>query len=174
MEEINNIVKIDQQEKSMNENNNIVEKINIEKETKGDDKEKSPIPNKRYKDNEVESILKRNPLEELKLIKEKIKNENSKIKEINSQLDKINQNNNRHSKRRNGENKDEIDKSLSNVTIKKRNNIFIPTNIKVSSSQQIGNNNLLSSNPSINAIYQKMENLKKIKLIREFWPWKNK
>ena len=40
-------------------------------------------------DNELKEIIERNPLEELKLIKEKIRIENDKINEIDSKLDKI-------------------------------------------------------------------------------------
>ena len=40
-------------------------------------------------DNELKEIIERNPLEELKLIREKIRIENDKINEIDSKLDKI-------------------------------------------------------------------------------------
>ena len=45
-------------------------------------------------ENKVKEIIERNPLEELKLIKEKIRLENQKINEIDSKLDKIKNSNN--------------------------------------------------------------------------------
>ena len=44
---------------------------------------------KETKENKLKEIIERNPLEELKLIKEKIRLENQKINEIDSKLDKI-------------------------------------------------------------------------------------
>ena len=142
-------------------NNKIKEKINLENESK----EKIPTLQNRYIDNDLESILKKDPLEELKLIKQKIKEENSKIKQINSQLEKINFNNNTNNnkplKKRSIDYKDDYDTYIKN-TRKQNNNLFTP-NIAVSSSQQIGKNNSLTVDPSLNLIYKKMENLRKIK-----------
>ena len=142
-------------------NNKIKEKINLENESK----EKIPTLQNRYIDNDLESILKKDPLEELKLIKQKIKEENSKIKQINSQLEKINFNNNTNDnkplKKRSIDYKDDYDTYINN-TRKQNNNLFTP-NIAVSSSQQIGKNNSLTVDPSLNLIYKKMENLRKIK-----------
>ena len=142
-------------------NNKIKEKINLENESK----EKIPTLQNRYIDNDLESILKKDPLEELKLIKQKIKEENSKIKQINSQLEKINFNNNNNNnkplKKRSIDYKDDYDTYINN-TRKQNNNLFTP-NIAVSSSQQIGKNNSLTVDPSLNLIYKKMENLRKIK-----------
>ena len=142
-------------------NNKIKEKINLENESK----EKIPTLQNRYIDNDLESILKKDPLEELKLIKQKIKEENSKIKQINSQLEKINFNNNTNNnkplKKRSIDYKDDYDTYINN-TRKQNNNLFTP-NIAVSSSQQIGKNNSLTVDPSLNLIYKKMENLRKIK-----------
>ena len=101
----------------------------------------------------------------MKLIKQKIKEENSKIKQINSQLEKINFNNNTNNnkplKKRSIDYKDDYDTYINN-TRKQNNNLFTP-NIAVSSSQQIGKNNSLTVDPSLNLIYKKMENLRKIK-----------
>ena len=142
-------------------NNKIKEKINLENESK----EKIPTLQNRYIDNDLESMLKKDPLEELKLIKQKIKEENSKIKQINSQLEKINFNNNTNNnkplKKRSIDYKDDYDTYINN-TRKQNNNLFTP-NIAVSSSQQIGKNNSLTVDPSLNLIYKKMENLRKIK-----------
>lgn len=142
-------------------NNKIKEKINLENESK----EKIPTLQNRYIDNDLESILKKDPLEELKLIKQKIKEENSKIKQINSQLEKINFNNNTNNnkplKKRSIDYKDDYDTYINNT--RKQNNNLFTTNIAVSSSQQIGKNNSLTVDPSLNLIYKKMENLRKIK-----------
>ena len=70
-------------------NNKKEEKSNLEKNIE----QKIPTLPNRNMDNELESIIRKDPLEELKLIKQKIKEENSKIKQINSQLEKINTNN---------------------------------------------------------------------------------
>ena len=142
-------------------NNKKEEKSNLEKNTK----EKIPTLPSRKMDNELDSIIKKDPLEELKLIKQKIKEENSKIKQINSQLEKISTNNNSISnkspKKRNLEFKDEYDTYTNNL--KKRNNNLLSPNIIVSSSQQIAKNNSSTLDPSLHLIYKKMENLRKIK-----------
>ena len=140
------------------ENKNITEKINKENNIK-------EITQKKQKQNEeLESIINKDPLEELKLIKEKINNENKKIKQINSQLEKITVNNSRSIKKRNKEFKDDYE-SYSNNKKNKSNNLLSP-NINVSSSQQIINSNSLRLDPSLNLIYQKIENLRKIKIVK--------
>ena len=138
------------------------EKSNLENNTK----QKITTIQNRNMDKEVESIIKKDPLEELKLIKQKIKEENSKIKQINSQLEKINTNNNSNAnksqKKRNLEFKDDYDTYINNL--KKKNNNLLSPNIIVSSSQQIAKNNSLTLDPSLHLIYKKMENLRKIKI----------
>ena len=82
----NKLTELEQQEENEPNNENIILERNIETEPK----EKNPNIKNRYEENDLESILNKNPLEELKLIKQKIQDENSKIKQINSQLEKIN------------------------------------------------------------------------------------
>ena len=129
---------------------------------KSEQEEKNPTLQNRYINNEIESIINRDPKEELKLIKQKIKNENNKIKEIKDQLEKIQSNNNKPLKKRNYYYNDDYDTYMNNK--KSKNNLLYPS-IPISSSQQVNtnNNNSLTLNPSLNLIYQKMENLRKIK-----------
>ena len=151
-------VKNENIENEKDENKNITEKINKENNIK-------EITQKKQKQNEeLESIINKDPLEELKLIKEKINNENKKIKQINSQLEKITVSNSRSIKKRNKEFKDDYE-SYSNNKKNKSNNLLSP-NINVSSSQQIINSNSLRLDPSLNLIYQKIENLRKIKIVK--------
>ena len=151
-------VKNENIENEKDENKNITEKINKENNIK-------EITQKKQKQNEeLESIINKDPLEELKLIKEKINNENKKIKQINSQLEKITINNSRSIKKRNKEFKDDYE-VYSNNKKNKSNNLLSP-NINVSSSQQIINSNSLRLDPSLNLIYQKIENLRKIKIVK--------
>ena len=151
-------VKNENIENEKDENKNITEKINKEKNI-------NEITQKKQKQNEeLESIINKDPLEELKLIKEKINNENKKIKQINSQLEKITVSNSRSIKKRNKEFKDDYE-SYSNNKKNKSNNLLSP-NINVSSSQQIINSNSLRLDPSLNLIYQKIENLRKIKIVK--------
>ena len=157
-------------QKETNENNykknenkkDVEEKMDIQNDSK--EKEKSPSIQNRYIDNEVESIINRDPFEELKLIQQKIKNENTKIRQINSQLEKINNNNSKSTKKRNGETKDDFDTYLNNL--KNKNNNLITPNINIASSQQISKSGSLTLDPSIKEIYKKMENLRKIKIER--------
>ena len=123
-------------------------------------KEKNPSIKNRYGDNDIESILNKNPLEELKIIKKKIQDENSKIKQINSQLEKINNINTKPNKKRRIDFNDDYDTYTNS---KRKSNLLSPK-ILVSSSQQITKNNPLTLDPSLNLIYQKMENLKKIRI----------
>ena len=151
-------VKNENIENEKDENKNITEKINKENNIK-------EITQKKQKQNEeLVSIINKDPLEELKLIKEKINNENKKIKQINSQLEQITINNSRSIKKRNKEFKDDYE-VYSNNKKNKSNNLLSP-NINVSSSQQIINSNSLRLDPSLNLIYQKIENLRKIKIVK--------
>ena len=78
------------------------------------DKDKENIENK------VKEIIEKNPLEELKLIKEKIRKENKKIDEIDLKLDRI-KNNRKIIKRQHNLNFN--DELLNGFTTKKQNNI---------------------------------------------------
>ena len=164
----NKIVILNQKEtnannyKKIENKKNLEEKIDIPSDSK--EKDKTPIVQNRYIDNEVESIINRDPFEELKLIQQKIKNENTKIRQINSQLEKINNNNSKSTKKRNGETKDDFDTYLNNL--KNKNNNLITPNINIASSQQISKSGSLTLDPSIKEIYKKMENLRKIKIER--------
>ena len=164
----NKIVILNQKEtnannyKKIENKKNLEEKIDIPSDSK--EKEKTPIVQNRYIDNELESIINRDPFEELKLIQQKIKNENTKIRQINSQLEKINNNNSKSTKKRNGETKDDFDTYLNNL--KNKNNNLITPNINIASSQQISKSGSLTLDPSIKEIYKKMENLRKIKIER--------
>ena len=71
-------------------------------------------------ENKVKEIIEKNPLEELKLIKEKIRKENKKIDEIDLKLDRI-KNNRKIIKRQHNLNFN--DELLNGFTTKKQNNI---------------------------------------------------
>ena len=71
-------------------------------------------------ENKVKEIIEKNPLEELKLIKEKIRKENEKIDEIDLKLDRI-KNNRKIIKRQHNLNFN--DELLNGFTTKKQNNI---------------------------------------------------
>ena len=71
-------------------------------------------------ENKVKEIIEKNPLEELKLIKEKIRKENEKIDEIDLKLDRI-KNNRKIIKRQHNLNFN--DELLNGLTTKKQNNI---------------------------------------------------
>ena len=115
----------------------------------------------RHINNEIEEIINKDPLEELKLIKEKIKKENSKIKEINTKLDQLNTIS-KPIKRRNLQLNDNID-SYFNSKKRQNNNLLSPKMI-FSSSGLVGRHNSLYSDSSLNAIHEKMKNLRKIKI----------
>ena len=157
----NKLIVLNQKETNENEYSNNTskknqqEKINSEKESK-----EKMSPKNRYIDKEVDAILERDPLEELKMIQQKIKNENSKIKQINSQLEKIN--NNMPVIKKNSDFKDDFDTYMNNK--KKPNNNLLSPNIYVSSSQHIAKSNSLKFDPSLDEVFQKMENLRKIKI----------
>ena len=122
------------------------------------EKKKSPSLNNRYANFEIDSIINRNPSEELKLIKQRIKNENEKIKEINSQLEQLSSNiNSKSTNKRN---------VIKNYYNRNQNSDLLYPNIIVSSSQQITKRNYLLNVDlsSLDLIHQKMDNLRKIKI----------
>ena len=161
MDEINGeqIINVVKTEKKENEDKNIIETINMDNASK----DKMPAKNNRYKNDEIESIINKDPLLELKLIQEKINNENKKIKQINSQLEKININNSKSTKKGNKEFKDDYE-AYNNKNKKSKFNNLLSANINISSSQQLFKNNSLSLDPTLNIIQQKIENLRKIKV----------
>ena len=125
------------------------------------EKKQSPSLNNRYADFEVDSIINRNPSEELKLIKQRIKNENEKIKEINSQLEQLSANNIINNSK--STNKRNVIKNYYN---RNQNSDLLYPNIIVSSSQQITKRSRLFNidlSP-LDLIHQKMNNLRKIKI----------
>ena len=71
-------------------------------------------------ENKVKEIIEKNPLEELKLIKEKIRKENEKIDEIDLKLDRIKSNRKIIKRQHNLNFNDEL---LNGLTTKKQNNI---------------------------------------------------
>ena len=146
----------------MDEKNEAEKIILVQREHNGDSL-KSQIENNTEEMSDIKSEQEeKNPAEKLKLIKQKIKKENNKIKEIKDQLEKIQSNNNKPLKKRNYYYNDDYDTYMNNK--KSTNNLLYPS-IPISSSQQVNtnNNNSLTLNPSLNLIYQKMENLRKIK-----------
>ena len=134
-----------------------------EKETQSTNNKFFPTLQDRNINDEIEEIINRDPQEELKIIKEKIKKENSKIKEINNKLDNLQSINNQHVKKRNIKLIDDFDSYLNSS--KKQNNTLLPPTILASiSSQNISKNNSLSLEPTLDVVHQKMKNLRKIKL----------
>ena len=140
------------------ENTNINDKKEIQniKEIKSDNKNN---------DNELNNILDRNPLEELKLIKEKIKLENEKIDEIDSKLDRIK--NNKNSVKRAYYLNDDLknlglkkQNILNNITSHKIKPILTEKNININKSLDI---QLPSANRDL--IHQKMKDLKNMEII---------
>ena len=114
------------------------------------EKKKSPSLNNRYANFEIDSIINRNPSEELKLIKQRIKNENEKIKEINSQLEQLSSNiNSKSTNKRN---------VIKNYYNRNQNSDLLYPNIIVSSSQQITKRNYLLNVDlsSLDLIHQKI------------------
>ena len=156
MEQINEDQKIILIEREHNLANNTIENDKLAKTNK--------INNQ---NNENGSLIDADPHEKLKLIQERIKNENTRIKEINEQLDKINNNNNRTSKKRNMKYNDDYYTVNNYINNNKKKNDLLYPNISVVSSQQINTNgNTNTINPPFNAIYQKMKVLRKIKIER--------
>jgi len=133
------------------------------KETQSTNNKFFPTLQDRNINDEIEEIINRDPQEELKIIKEKIKKENSKIKEINNKLDNLQSINNQPVKKRNIKLIDDFDSYLNSS--KKQNNTLLPPTILASiSSQNISKNNSLSLEPTLDVVHQKMKNLRKIKL----------
>ena len=144
------------------ENGNENENEN-EKEAQSTNNKFFPTLQDRNINDEIEEIINRDPQEELKIIKEKIKKENSKIKEINNKLDNLQSINNQPVKKRNIKLIDDFDSYLNSS--KKQNNTLLPPTILASiSSQNISKNNSLSLEPTLDVVHQKMKNLRKIKL----------
>ena len=144
------------------ENGNENENEN-EKETQSTNNKFFPTLQDRNINDEIEEIINRDPQEELKIIKEKIKKENSKIKEINNKLDNLQSINSQPVKKRNIKLIDDFDSYLNSS--KKQNNTLLPPTILASiSSQNISKNNSLSLEPTLDVVHQKMKNLRKIKL----------
>lgn len=134
-----------------------------EKEAQSTNNKFFPTLQDRNINDEIEEIINRDPQEELKIIKEKIKKENSKIKEINNKLDNLQSINNQPVKKRNIKLIDDFDSYLNSS--KKQNNTLLPPTILASiSSQNISKNNSLSLEPTLDVVHQKMKNLRKIKL----------
>ena len=134
-----------------------------EKEAQSTNNKFFPTLQDRNINDEIEEIINRDPQEELKIIKEKIKKENSKIKEINNKLDNLQSINNQPVKKRNIKLIDDFDSYLNSS--EKQNNTLLPPTILASiSSQNISKNNSLSLEPTLDVVHQKMKNLRKIKL----------
>ena len=134
-----------------------------EKETQSTNNKFFPTLQDRNINDEIEEIINRDPQEELKIIKEKIKKENSKIKEINNKLDNLQSINSQPVKKRNIKLIDDFDSYLNSS--EKQNNTLLPPTILASiSSQNISKNNSLSLEPTLDVVHQKMKNLRKIKL----------
>ena len=146
------------------------ENNNLEYIQKIQDKEEKEENDKNI-ENEVKKIIERNPLEELKLIQEKIKLENENINEIDSKLDKIKKNNEKIIKRPLTLSSDLIN-SLTNDT--KKSNIYINISshkVKpILTEKNINYNNKSLDIPhlassSSNIIQQKMKELKSMEII---------
>ena len=124
----------------------IQKNISPEKEAKLDNIQEDKILSLKHNYmSSVEEMANRKPLEELNLIKEKIKNENIKIKEINTKLDKL--------------------ASINTPAVKKRN---LDNYLTLSSPKSLNPNkiNLINVEPSSNLIQEKMKNLRKIRIGR--------
>ena len=120
-------------------------------------------------DNELKEIIERNPLEELKLIREKIRIENDKINEIDSKLDKIRKDK-KIIKRTFDVNNDlsnstSNDTKKSNILINIQSHKIIPilTEKNIKTSNSIDFPHLPSS--TYNLILQKMKDIKSFEII---------
>ena len=135
------------------ENINVPDTENL----KENNKDKENIENK------VKEIIEKNPLEELKLIQEKIRKENEKIDEIDLKLDRIK--NNKKTIKRDFNLNDQLFNSL---TIKKQNNA---TSLKLKpiltekneNTNKSLNENVISNN--YDYVHQKMKELKSMDLV---------
>ena len=134
---------------------------NIENEPENEQKEVIPSLKYNYINSEVQSIINSNPLDELKSIKEKIKNENSKIKEINSKLDELNNKHGQTVKKR----KLELDYNFDTLNSKSKSKQGQNNNMLSYSSPRI-KNNIYITGSDIDQIHEKMKNLRKIKIER--------
>ena len=111
-------------------------------------------------ENKVKEIIEKNPLEELKLIKEKIRKENEKIDEIDLKLDRI-KNNRKIIKREHNLNFN--DELLIGLTTKKQNNISSLKLKPILTEKSEYTNRSLNDNQQKNNydyIHQKMKELK--------------
>jgi len=111
-------------------------------------------------ENKVKEIIEKNPLEELKLIKEKIRKENEKIDEIDLKLDRI-KNNRKIIKRQHNLNFN--DELLNGFTTKKQNNISSLKLKPILTEKNEHTNKSLNDNLQTNNydnIQQKMKELK--------------
>jgi len=133
----------------------------IENEPENEQKEVIPSLKYNYINSEVQSIINSNPLDELKSIKEKIKNENSKIKEINSKLDELNNKHGQTVKKR----KLELDYNFDTLNSKSKSKQGQNNNMLSYSSPRI-KNNIYITGSDIDQIHEKMKNLRKIKIER--------
>ena len=135
------------------ENINVPDTENL----KENNKDKENIENK------VKEIIEKNPMEELKLIQEKIRKENEKIDEIDLKLDRIK--NNKKTIKRDFNLNDQLFNSL---TIKKQNNA---TSLKLKpiltekneNTNKSLNENVISNN--YDYVHQKMKELKSMDLV---------
>ena len=115
-------------------------------------------------ENKVKEIIEKNPLEELKLIKEKIRKENEKIDEIDLKLDRI-KNNRKIIKRQYNLNFN--DELLNGFTTKKQNNISSLKLKPILTEKNEYTNKSLNDNLQTNNydnIHQKMKELKSMDL----------
>jgi len=115
---------------------------------------------KEHMENKSKEIIEKNPLEELKLIKEKIKKENEKIDEIDMKLDRIKQNKKLIKRDFNLNFNDELLKSLT--TKNQNNKAYLKLKPILSEKNEYTNktlnDNLLSNN--YNNVHKKMTELK--------------
>ena len=115
---------------------------------------------KEHMENKSKEIIEKNPLEELKLIKEKIKRENEKIDEIDMKLDRIKQNKKIIKRDFNLNFNDELLKSLT--TKNQNNKAYLKLKPILSEKNEYTNkslnDNMLSNN--YNNVHKKMTELK--------------
>ena len=133
----------------------------IEYQSENEKEKEIPSLKYNYINSEVQSIINSNPLDELKAIKEKIRNENSKIKEINTKLDELNNKNSQTTKKR----KLELNYNSDIVNSKSKQN----KNLLSYSTPRVKNIYVTSSDcvsESLNQVHEKMKNLRKMKIER--------
>ena len=135
----------------------------IENQSENEKENVIPSLKHNYINDEVQSIINTNPIDELKAIKERIKNENSKIKEINSKLDELNNKNNETTKKR----KLELDYNsdiLNSKPKQNQNNNILSYSTPRSKDIYITSSDCVSE--TLNQIHEKMKNLSKMKIGR--------